>query len=115
MEDRPQATRHNLAQRELIALVDTRGFVVECVFGALWITADGVAGDHLLQAGEQISFPGHAQVVISALAPSVIRSRPCCGNHPVRLLAARCAAAMFDRIRRWQHLPLAAYPVTRLR
>jgi len=115
MEDRPQATRHNLAQRELIALVDSRGIVVECVFGALWITAEGVAGDQILRAGEQITFRGHAQVVISALAPSVMRSRPCFGSNPVRQLASRCAAVLADRIRRWQHLPLAAYPVTRLR
>lgn len=108
-------TRYTLARRELLALEHARGFVVDCVEGELWITADGAAGDTLLRAGERLHLGGSPRVVISALRPAVVTARPCCGESPLRQLAARCAAAAADAIRRWRHAPLASYPVIRLR
>lgn len=108
-------TRYTLARRELLTLEHTRGFVVDCLEGELWITADGAAGDYLLRAGERLRLAGSRRTVISALRPAVVAARPCCGENPIRRLATHCAAAIVDSIRRWQHAPLASYPVIRLR
>lgn len=115
MNVRPETTRIILARREIVALADTRGFVIDCVSGELWITADGVAGDHVLGPGDRLRLTGQPRVFISALAAAELRTTPCCGTSPVRTLVASCAAAILDSIRRWRHPPLAAYPVTRLR
>ncbi|MBI2305674.1 MAG: DUF2917 domain-containing protein [Rhodocyclales bacterium] len=108
-------TRHTLARRELLALEHARGFVVDCVAGELWITADGAAGDTILRAGERLRLAGSRRVVVSALRPAVVAARPCCGESPIREIAARCVAMVLDGIRRWQHAPLASYSVIRLR
>ena len=113
MSTRPAPTR--LARREITAIRDERGVVIDCLSGALWITADGVAGDHVLGPGERLRLCSAGRVFISALEPATFTATPSRGAAPVRTLAARCAAAVLDSIRRWQHLPLAAYPVTRLR
>lgn len=108
-------TRHTLARRELLAFAHPRGFIVECVEGELWITAEGAAGDTILRPGERMRLAGSPHVVVSALAPAVVAARPCCGEGAIRQLAAACAALLADRLRRWQHAPLASYPVIRLR
>lgn len=108
-------TRYTLARREVLALEHPRGFVVDCVEGELWITADGAAGDSIIRAGERLRLANSRRVVVSALRPTVIAARPCCGEIPVLRLASRCAAGIVDRIRRWRHVPLASYPVIRLR
>jgi hypothetical protein len=115
MDQNTANTRIPLARRQLVGLADERGFTVDCLSGELWITADGLPGDHLLRAGEQLVLRGHPRVVVSALADADFRVTPCCGSSPIGRLAARCAAALADRIRRWRHAPLAAYPVVRLR
>ncbi len=108
-------TRYTLARRELLALAHPQGFIVECVEGELWITAEGAAGDTVLHPGERMRFAGSPRVIVSALAPAVVAARPCCGEGAIRRLAAACAALLADRLRRWQHAPLASYPVIRLR
>ncbi|MFC5301419.1 DUF2917 domain-containing protein [Azospira restricta] len=108
-------TRYTLAGRELLALEHSHGFVVDCLEGELWITAAGAAGDYLLLPGQRLRLAGSPRVVVSALRPAVVAARPCCGDSPIRRIAARCTAAVADAIRRWQHAPLAAYPVIRLR
>lgn len=115
MSTDPATTRIPLARRQLVGLADERGFTVDCLSGELWITADGLPGDHLLHAGEQLVLRGHPRVVVSALADADFRITPCCGSSPIGRLASRYVAALADRIRRWRHAPLAAYPVIRLR
>ncbi|MBK9445491.1 MAG: DUF2917 domain-containing protein [Betaproteobacteria bacterium] len=110
-----EATRVALARREIVALTDKQGFAVDCISGELWITAEGMAGDLILRTGERLQLSGRPRIVISALTPSVLEATPCCGTSPVRQLAAGCAAVLADRIKRWRHVPLAAYPVRQLR
>ena len=115
MNAQTKTNRITLARREIVALADTRGFVVDCLSGELWVTADGVAGDHILRAGERLKLNATSRVFISALSDATLRAIPCCGTSPVRQLANACAAAVGDSIRRWRHTPLAVYPVTHIR
>lgn len=115
MRAHANTTRITLARREIVALSDSRGLIVDCVSGELWVTADGVAGDHILGPGDRLKLTAASRVFISALADSALQATPCCGTSPVRRLANACAAAVADSIRRWRHTPLAAYPVTHLR
>ncbi len=106
--------RYTLARRELMAFAHTRGFMIECAEGELWITAEGGAGDIILHAGERLRLEHHPKVVISALRPSVFTAAPCCSDTPLREIAARCAGLIADRIVRWRHPPLASYSATRI-
>jgi hypothetical protein len=115
MSQRNESSLYSLAQRETIALADRRSFNLICTAGELWITADSLAGDHLLKAGEQMTLSSHTRVVVSALKAAEMRVSPCCGSAPVRRLASRCTAHILDRIRRWQATPLSAYPATLIR
>lgn len=114
MSTTTESTRHTLSQRELMALEHPHGFALECVSGELWITADGLAGDMVLFAGQRLRLENTPKVVISALRPSVLLAAPCCGEAPIRRIAARCAALLADRIERWRYPALASYTVTRL-
>jgi hypothetical protein len=114
MSTSTESTRYTLSQRELMALEHPHGFALECVAGELWITAEGTAGDIILLAGQRLRLENSPKVVISALRTSVMTAAPCCGEAPIRRMAARCAAALADRIDRWRYPALASYAVTRL-
>lgn len=107
--------RYTLARRELLALEHPEGFVVECVEGELWITADGVAGDIVLHAGERMCLAGSPKAVVSALRPAIVVAQACRSGAPIRSLVGAGVALLAERIRRWRHAPLASYPVIRLR
>lgn len=107
--------RITLERRAIVAFRAQRGVVIECLDGELWLTADGLAGDHLLAAGERLELGGHRQIVVSALQPSLLSVSSARAEGSVLRLAGACAAMLFDRIRRWRHPPLAGYPATRLR
>jgi hypothetical protein len=116
MPTKPPTTRYSLAKRELLALSHAQGVVVDCLDGEIWITADGEAGDLILGAGERARLAGSTHVIVSALRPSLVAAAPCvAAASPVRRVAAHCVAALVDRIARWRHPPLTAYPATRLR
>lgn len=107
-------TRYPLAHRELMALEHPRGFVIECAEGELWITADGEAGDTILLPGRRLRLENSRKIVISALRPSVLAAAPCCGEVPLRAIAARCAALIAARIERWRHPSLASQSAMRV-
>lgn len=96
------STRHLLAHREILALTRPGGFTVECAAGELWITADGVAGDLLLRAGERVRLEGSPRIVVSALRPASIAA-----TTPIESLRPRryglAAADMCMPLRRRAH------------
>lgn len=109
------STRTQLAARELVALDNAEGLRIECVSGELWITTEGGAGDLIVVAGESIELQGISRAYISALRPAGFVVTQNQTRSPVRQLAARCAAKLYDTYRRWQHAPVAAMPVVWLR
>lgn len=115
MSPRTESSLFSLAHRETIALADRRSFELTCTAGELWITADSLAGDHILKAGEQLTLASRSRVIVSALRAAEMRVSPCCGPVPIRRLASRCTAHILDRIRRWQATPLSAYPANLIR
>jgi len=115
MEKSAPGERIALDKRAIVAFTADRGLAIECVTGELWLTADGLPGDHLLGAGERLELHGRRQIVVSALQPSLLAATACHAESPVRRFAGACAALLADRLRRWRHPPLAGYPATRLR
>lgn len=115
MDTRLETNRHTLARRELLALSHPQGFIVECVKGELWITAEGTAGDMIVSAGQSLRLYGVQRLFVSALQASVFVARPCCGEAPMQRIAERCVASLLDRISRWRHAPLTSYPAAQLR
>ena len=115
MSPRTESSLFSLAHRETIALADRRSVELTCTAGELWITADSLAGDHILKAGEHLVLASRSRVIVSALRAAEMRVSPCCGTVPIRRLASRCTAHILDRIRRWQATPLSAYPANLIR
>lgn len=115
MDPKTGTIRFELPRHALAAFADDRGFELVCHEGELWVTADGLAGDIILAAGERLALHGHPRVVVSALRHASFEATPCCGHSPVRRLADRCAGSLIDRIGRWRHAPLGSYPATLLR
>ncbi len=61
-----------LRGRELFSIKkDSRGMMISCRTGVLWLTRAGDSADHLIRAGEQLSVPGGRLILISALEDSV--------------------------------------------
>jgi hypothetical protein len=114
MNTKTEPPRYPLNQRELMALEHPHGLTLECVTGELWITAEDIAGDIILLAGQCLRVERATKVVISALRPSVVAANPCCGRMPIRRITAVCAAAIAGRIERWRHPALASYAATRM-
>lgn len=57
----------NLRRDEAVRLEgDTRGAVVACLEGVLWITQEGDGADHLLEAGDEFAIDRAGLVVIEA-------------------------------------------------
>ena len=75
MSQRNESSLYSLAHRETIALADRRSFNLTCTAGELWVTADSLAGDHLLKAGEQMTLASHTRVVVSALKAAEMEAK----------------------------------------
>ena len=106
-----ESSRYELAQRELLALDKAAGRVIACESGELWITCDGRGEDVILAGGADWRVPSDAELVVSAMRPSVFTVT----SPPVRAESSHRAAQLLAALLRWRQPPLASYPVSMLR
>lgn len=63
-------TEHTLSAREIERLSGvSRGDMVICTRGLLWVTQEGDRDDHLLRSGEKFIANRHGVVVVEAMTP----------------------------------------------
>jgi hypothetical protein len=82
MKAQLRANRISLSRDEVVTLTAARGQVLRCVEGSLWLTTSDLPGDHVLEAGDCFTVPGHARLVIEALRPARIAFVPCESRMP---------------------------------
>lgn len=83
MKIRPNATPVCLADDQIVALSEARGWTVECRRGRLWITQDGDPRDIVIAAGEQFTFDRDTPTLVSALGESTVAWRPAPQARPI--------------------------------
>lgn len=63
----------NLQHNQPIRLSDARDMDIICTDGKVWITADGEAGDTILNSGESFRIRGAGRVLVESLGSGKVR------------------------------------------
>jgi hypothetical protein len=63
----------SLASGQVAALPSAQGRTIHCLVGSLWVTREGDAIDHVIEAGRTWTVEGRGRVVLSALGDARCR------------------------------------------
>lgn len=72
MEVRLSQSRIQLANRQLISLIDAGGARIVARHGSLWVTQDHDLRDMILNEGESFEVTGSGRVIVQALSPACV-------------------------------------------